>query len=58
MRKEKYSVNVMVGDYTAEYRTLLILRVLPTPSPAPNPYPNLNPSLTLTLRGSTCNVST
>ena len=48
----------MVRDYFEDYRTLLILRVVPTPSPTPNTYPNLNPSLTLTVRESTCNVST
>ena len=49
---------VMVRDYSEDYRTLLILRVVPTPFPSPNPYPNLNRSLTLTVRESSCNVST
>ena len=47
----------MDRDYFEDYMTLLILRVVPTPSHTPNPYPPLNPSLTLILRGSTCNVS-
>ena len=44
-------VKVRVRDYSEDYRTLLIFRVVPTLSPTPNPYPNLNPSLTLTVRG-------
>ena len=48
----------MVTDYSEDYRTILILRVVPTPCPTPNPYPRVNPSLTLTVRGSTSNVST
>ena len=34
----------MVMDYSEDYRTPLILRVVPTPSYTPNPFPNLNPS--------------
>ena len=40
----------MVMDYSEDYRNLLILRVVPTPSHTPNPYPNPNPRLTLTVR--------
>ena len=45
----------MARDYCEDYRTLLILRVVPIPSLTLNPYPNPNPSLTLTLTGTACN---
>ena len=49
-------VKVRVGDYSEDYRTLLIVRVVPTPSPALSLYPNPNPSITLTLRLSACDT--
>ena len=46
----------MVMDYTEDYWTLLILRVVPTTIPTPSLYPNPNPCITLTLRESACNT--
>ena len=40
----------MVMDDSEDYRTLLILRIVPTPSNTPKPYPNPNPSLNRTVR--------
>ena len=34
----------MVRDYSDDYTTLLIFRVVPIPSLTPNPFPNLNPN--------------